>query len=49
MSAGRSPNAKGERTVWLEVVWIDRLGTLPGPGESCSDAILRLLGMETAK
>jgi len=37
MSAGRSPNAKGERTVWLEEVWVDRLGAKRGPGESYSD------------
>jgi hypothetical protein len=42
MSAGRSPNAKGERTVWLEEVWVDRLGAMRGPGESYSDVILRL-------
>jgi hypothetical protein len=34
-------NAKGERTVWLEEVWVDRLGALRGPGEDYSDAILR--------
>jgi hypothetical protein len=38
MSAGRSPNAKGERTVWLEEVWVDRLSAMRGPGEACSAA-----------
>jgi len=35
-------NTKGERTVWLEEVWVDRLGARRGPGESYSDVILRL-------
>jgi hypothetical protein len=35
-------NEKGERTVWLEEVWVDRLGAMRGPGESYSDAILRI-------
>jgi hypothetical protein len=35
-------NAKGERTVWLEEVWVDRLRAMRGPGESYSDVILRL-------
>jgi hypothetical protein len=37
-------NAKGDRTVWLEEVWVDRLGAMRGPGESYSDVILRLAG-----
>jgi len=35
-------NERGERTVWLEEVWVDRLGAMRGPGESHSDVILRL-------
>jgi hypothetical protein len=35
-------NAKGERAVWLDEVWVDRLAALRGPGESYSDVILRL-------
>ena len=35
-------NERGERTVWLEEVWVDRLGAMRGPGESFSDVILRL-------
>jgi len=35
-------NERGERTVWLEEVWVDRLGAMRGPGESYSETILRL-------
>jgi hypothetical protein len=35
-------NERGERAVWLEEVWVDRLGAMRGPGESYSDAIMRL-------
>ncbi len=36
------------RHVWLEEVWVDRLGAMRGPGESTSDAIVRLAGIEGA-
>jgi hypothetical protein len=32
--------------VWLDEVWVDRLGALRGPGESYSDVILRLAADE---
>jgi hypothetical protein len=32
----------GERLIWLDARMVDRLGALRGPGESYSDAILRL-------
>ena len=35
-------NERGERTAWLEEVWVDRLGAMRGPGESYSDVILRI-------
>jgi hypothetical protein len=35
-------NAKGERTVWLELRVVDRLRALRGRGETYSDVILRL-------
>jgi hypothetical protein len=35
-------NEKGERSVWLEPHVVNRLGAICGPGESYSDAILRL-------
>jgi hypothetical protein len=43
-SAGVDPeaNAKGERTVWLEEVWVDCLGAMRASGESYSDVILRI-------
>jgi hypothetical protein len=40
------PNERGVRTVWLEEVWVDRLGAMRRPGESCSDAILRMVETE---
>jgi hypothetical protein len=39
-------NEKGERVVWLEEVWVDRLGAMRGPNESYSDVILRIAGRE---
>jgi hypothetical protein len=39
-------NEKGERVVWLEEVWVDRLGAMRGPGETYSDVILRMTTME---
>jgi hypothetical protein len=41
-------NERGERYVWLEEVWVNRLGAMRGPSESYSDAILRLVEMEGA-
>jgi hypothetical protein len=35
-------NERGERLIWLEETWVDRLHSLRGPGESYSDVILRL-------
>jgi ribosomal protein L20 len=35
-------NDRGERTVWLDEVWVDRLAAKRGQGESYSDVILRL-------
>jgi hypothetical protein len=40
------PNERGERTVWLEEVWVDRLMALRGPGEDYSDVILRMAAAE---
>jgi hypothetical protein len=36
------PDAKGERWIWLEPRFVDRLRAMRGPGESYSDVILRL-------
>jgi hypothetical protein len=44
----RDPNAKGERTVWLEGAMVDRLGAMRGPGETYSDVIMRLVEREGA-
>jgi len=41
-------NERGERTVWLDEVWVDRLGAMRGPGEDYSDVILRIAGREGA-
>jgi hypothetical protein len=37
-------NDRGERTVWLEEVWVDRLAAMHGPSESYSDVIMRVAG-----
>jgi hypothetical protein len=39
------PNAKGERVIWLEEVWLSKLDATRKPGESCSDVILRLVDL----
>jgi hypothetical protein len=36
----------GERFIWLEPLFVDCLAALRGPGESCSDVILRLVEIE---
>ena len=36
------PNAKGERLVWLEAIWLNKLDAMRKPGESYTDVILRL-------
>jgi hypothetical protein len=35
-------NERGERVVWLEEVWVDRLGAMRRPSESYSDVIMRM-------
>ncbi len=42
----RHPNERGERTVWLDEVWVDRLGAMRKPDESYSDVILRVAAAE---
>jgi hypothetical protein len=39
-------NERGERTVRLEEVWVNRLGAMRGLTESYSDVILRIAGRE---
>jgi hypothetical protein len=39
-------NERGERLIWLEETWVDRLHSLRGPGESYSDVILRLAAQQ---
>jgi hypothetical protein len=39
-------NERGERLIWLDEVWVDRLGAMRGPGESYRDVILRIAGQE---
>src|SRR5271166_1241557 len=43
MSYETEANERGERHVWLEEVWVNRLGAMRRPDESDSDAILRLV------
>jgi hypothetical protein len=35
-------DAKGERVIWLDEVWVDRLAAMRGPSEIYSDVILRI-------
>ena len=37
-------NERGEKLVWLEDAMADRLAVMRGPGESYSDAIIRMAG-----
>jgi len=39
------PNAKGERVIWLEEVWLSKLNAMRKPGGSYSDVILRLVDL----
>ena len=39
-------NERGEKLVWLEDAMADRLAVMRGPGESYSDAIIRIAGQE---
>jgi len=43
------PNANGERLIWLEEVWINKLDAIRMPGESYSDVILWLAEIEAAQ
>jgi hypothetical protein len=36
---GREPDANGERWIWLEPPFVDRLHGMCGPGESYSDVV----------
>lgn len=38
----RKPGAEGERHIWLEPYFVDRLRALRGPGKNYSDVILGL-------
>jgi len=38
--------ATGERFIWVEEVWANKLGAMRQPGESYSDVILRLVELE---
>jgi predicted CopG family antitoxin len=40
------PSATGERQIWIEEVWVNRLAALRQFGESYSDVILRLIEQE---
>ena len=41
-------DARGERLVWLETAVVGRLMAMRQPGESYSDVILRLIGLEAS-
>ena len=42
-------NERSEKLVWLEAPMVDRLGAMRRTGESYSEVILRLAGMEGAR
>ena len=42
------PDGKGERLIWLEPATVNRLGAMRGPGETYSEVIMQLVGMEGA-
>jgi hypothetical protein len=42
----REPDEKGERLIWLEPRVVAKLRALRGRGESYSDVILKLVGLE---
>jgi len=41
--------AKGERMIWLEPQWADKLSAMRQPGESYSDVIIRIAAGERAR
>jgi hypothetical protein len=43
------PSPKGERWIWLEETWINKLDAIRMPGESYSDAILWLVEIAAAQ
>jgi hypothetical protein len=43
------PSPKGERWIWLEETWINKLDAIRMPGESYSDVILWLAELEAAQ
>ena len=43
------PSPKGERWIWLEETWINKLDAIRMPGESYSDVILWLVEIEAAQ
>jgi hypothetical protein len=42
------PDAKGERTIWIDDRQADKLAAMRGPGESYSDVILRIAAVGQA-
>jgi hypothetical protein len=43
------PSPKGERWIWLEETWLNKLDAIRMPGESYSDVILWLVQIEAAQ
>ena len=42
-------NEKGERLIWLEERWLDKLKAMRGPGDSYSGVILRTAEIEASR
>ena len=49
MTIRNEADERGERLVWLEEVWVNRLGAMRGPGEDYSAVIPRLARPKTRK
>lgn len=45
----RELSPAGERSIWLESAMVQRLKAMHGPGETYSDAILKLIEIEAAR
>jgi hypothetical protein len=39
------PNENGERVIWIEQRWLDKLSSIQRSGESYSEAIIRLAAL----
>ena len=45
VSCEPQPNENGERVIWIEERWLDKLNSIRRSGESYSEAIIRLAAL----